>query len=408
MPDISQTAAHRHLPRPAATLPPRAAFFLLASITASFLAGSSAPTPLYPVYQAEWGFSATMVTCIFAVYAIALLAALLVAGRLSDHVGRRPVLIAATLAQAATMVLFATADGLVGLLVARVLQGLSTGAAVAAVGAGMLDIDKTRGAVANAFAPPLGTATGAILAGLTVHFLPAPTVLVYGVLGVVFVAQAIGVAFMAETVAPRAGAIASMMPQLNVPPRARNALMLAVPVLLAAWAFGGFYASLGPALVGRVFGLDASLLGGIVLFVLAGSGAASILLMQHHAPERMMSAGAWALVIGVAVVLAAISLHSASMFFAGSVVAGVGLGAGFQGAVRTVVPHAAPHERAGLLSVIFVVSYLALSVPAVVAGWLVSHGGSIPATAREYGFVVIALALAALVGTIGRRVPSRA
>ena len=122
----------------------------------------------------------------------------------------------------------------------------------------------------------------------------------------------------------------------------------------------------------------------------------------------MMSVGAWALVIGVTVVLAAMSLHSASMFFAGSVVAGVGLGAGFQGAVRTVVPHAAPHERAGLLSVIFVVSYIALSVPAVAAGWLVSHGGNIPATAREYGVVVIALAMAALLGTIGRRAPSRA
>jgi MFS family permease len=399
---------HSPADRPTATLSPRAAFYLLASITASFLAGSSAPTPLYPVYQAEWGFSATMVTCIFAVYAVALLAALLVAGRLSDHIGRRPVLIAATLAQAATMLLFATADGLAGLLVARVLQGLSTGAAVAAVGAGMLDIDRTRGAVANAAAPPLGTATGAILAGLTVHFLPAPTVLVYGVLGVVFVAQAIGVALMAETVAPRAGALASLMPQFSVPVRARHSLILAVPVLLAAWSFGGFYASLGPALVGRVFGLDASLLGGVALFVLAGSGAASILLMQHHEPHRMMSVGAWALVIGVTVVLAAMSLHSVFMFFAGSVVAGVGLGAGFQGAVRTVVPHAAPHERAGLLSVIFVVSYIALSVPAVAAGWLVSHGGNIPATAREYGVVVIALAMAALLGTIGRRAPSRA
>ncbi|HEV8503535.1 MAG TPA: MFS transporter [Casimicrobiaceae bacterium] len=408
MPATTHSPADRPTTRLAATLSPRAAFYLLASITASFLAGSSAPTPLYPVYQAEWGFSATMVTCIFGVYAVALLAALLVAGRLSDHIGRRPVLIAATLAQAATMLLFATADGLAGLLVARVLQGLSTGAAVAAVGAGMLDMDKTRGAVANAAAPPLGTATGAILAGLTVHFLPAPTMLVYGVLGVVFVAQAIGVALMAETVTPRAGALASLRPQFSVPVRARRSLMLAAPVLLAAWSFGGFYASLGPALVGRVFGLDASLLGGVALFVLAGSGAASILLMQRHEPHRMMSVGAWALVIGVTVVLTAMSLHSASMFFAGSVVAGVGLGAGFQGAVRTVVPHAAPHERAGLLSVIFVVSYIALSLPAVAAGWLVSHGGNIPATAREYGVVVIALAMAALLGTIGRRAPSRA
>jgi MFS family permease len=84
-------------------LSPKAAFYLLASITVTFLAGSLAPTPLYPIYQAKWGFSALTLTAIFSIYALALLGALLVAGRVSDHVGRRPVLIVATIAQALTM-----------------------------------------------------------------------------------------------------------------------------------------------------------------------------------------------------------------------------------------------------------------------------------------------------------------
>src|SRR5499425_2782986 len=111
----------------ARTLSPRASFFLLASLTVSFLAGSLAPTPLYPVYQAEWGFSALTTTEIFGVYAIALLGSLLVAGRLSDHVGRRPVLIVATLVQAVVMFIFATANGVAALILARVLQGVATG-----------------------------------------------------------------------------------------------------------------------------------------------------------------------------------------------------------------------------------------------------------------------------------------
>ncbi|MEA3177335.1 MAG: hypothetical protein QOI59_858, partial [Gammaproteobacteria bacterium] len=111
-------------------LSPAVAFLLLASLTVSFLAGSSAPTPLYGVYLAEWGLTPLMITLIFGIYALAVLMALLVAGRLSDHLGRRPVLLAATLAQAVTMLLFVTATGLTGLLVARVLQGLTTGAAV--------------------------------------------------------------------------------------------------------------------------------------------------------------------------------------------------------------------------------------------------------------------------------------
>src|ERR1700742_2866145 len=107
----------------------RAGFYLLASITVSFLAGSSAPTPLYPLYRAAWGFSPVTVTIIFGIYALAVLGALLVAGRLSDHIGRRPVLIAATLAQAVAMIVLGTADGVSGLLIGHVIQGLSTGAA---------------------------------------------------------------------------------------------------------------------------------------------------------------------------------------------------------------------------------------------------------------------------------------
>src|SRR5712691_11372397 len=89
-----------------------ASFYLLASITVSYLASSSAPTPLYPIYQAEWGFSPLAITFVFGIYAVAVLGALLVAGRLSDFLGRGPVLIVATMVQAATMLLFAFADGL--------------------------------------------------------------------------------------------------------------------------------------------------------------------------------------------------------------------------------------------------------------------------------------------------------
>src|SRR3984893_5386843 len=157
-------------------------------ITVSFLAGSSAPTPVYPLYMAQWGLTPLMITVIFGIYALAVLLALLVAGRLSDHLGRRPVLLTAALAQAASMVLFGTATGLTGLLVARVLQGLTTGAALGAVGAAMIDLDKTRGTVAHAVAAPFGTPTGALVAGalvagVLVQYLPFPTHLVYAVFG---------------------------------------------------------------------------------------------------------------------------------------------------------------------------------------------------------------------------------
>ena len=138
------------------------------------------------------------------------------------------------------MMIFASAHGLAALIVARVVQGLATGAAIGAIGAGLLDIDRSRGTVANSVAPMAGTAMGGILSGLMVQYLPAPTHLVYLVLAVIFVVQAGGVALMPETVAPRPGALASLRPHLRVPAELRGAVLLAAPALVASWALAGF------------------------------------------------------------------------------------------------------------------------------------------------------------------------
>jgi len=112
--------------------------------------------------------------------------------------------------------------------------------------------------------------------------------------------------------------------------------------------------------------------------------------------------GATVLLAGVAIAVNSLSYQSATMFFLGTALAGSGFGTGFQGAIRTVVPLAAPHERAGVLSVIFVVSYLAMGVPAVIAGYLVARQGDLFVTAREFGAVIMVLAALALVGTLRR------
>jgi predicted MFS family arabinose efflux permease len=384
-------------------LPARAAFYLQASIVTLFLAGSSAPTPLYAVYQDEWGFSPITVTVVFGVYAIVVLAALLVVGRLSDHIGRRPVLLVAIALGALAMVIFATADGVPMLILGRIAQGLATGAAVGAVGAGMLDIDRVKGTVANGVAPISGTAIGALGSGLLVSYLPSPTRLVYLVLLAAYVVQGVGVALMAETSPRKPGARASLRPQFALPSAVRGPLLVATPVLVAVWALGGFYASLGPALIGTIAGSSSLVLGGLALFILAASGAITIVVVRNLAPRAVMLLGVGALLAGVATTLVAISASSEPMFLVGTAIAGVGFGGGFQGALRTIVPLAEAHERAGVISVVFVVSYLALGLPAVVAGFLVVDSGGLVTTAREYGIAVMALAALALVGLAWRR-----
>lgn len=377
-------------------IPPRAAFYLLASIAVSFLAGSSAPTPLYPIYQQLWHFSPATVTVIFAAYAIALLAMLLVAGRLSDHVGRRPVLMVAAVAQALTMVVFATAEGVVALFAARVLQGLATGAAIGAVGAGMLDLDRDKGTIANAVAPAMGTALGGLVAGAMVRWLPAPTHLVYVALAAIYLLQGLGVALMAEPGARRPGALASLKFQWRAPRSTHAPLLAAAPLLVAGWAIAGFYLSLGPALIHRVFGLDSSLAGGVAAFLLAGSGSLAVLLLHRTHERHMRISGAGALAIGMSASLAALAFHATAAFFVAAVIAGAGFGLGFQGAVRGVMARVGASERAAVLSVIFIVSYLALGLPAIAAGFVVARTGYLVETALGFGGLVVALAAVAL------------
>jgi predicted MFS family arabinose efflux permease len=387
------TTAARRLPR-------KVSFYLLTSIVVFLLAGSSAPTPLYSVYQAEWGFSPITTTVVFGVYALAVLVSLLTVGSLSDYLGRRPILLVALAVQVVTMVIFATADGVPVLMAARVLQGLSTGAALGAVGAGLLDLDRARGTLANAVGAPLGTASGSLLAGLFVQYLPAPMHLVYLTLGVVFVIQAVGVTFMAEMSTPRPGALASLRVRFALPATVRRPMLVAAPALIAVWALAGLYGSLGPTLVRLMVGRTSFVLGGLALFVIAGSGALTVVVLRSRAPRTVMFIGTIALLAGVGLTVLAVYATSAAGFFVGSAVAGVGFGAGFQGAIRTVVPLAAPHERSGVLSILFVISYLAMGLPAVIAGVLVVHGGGVLATTRDYGIAVMVLALAALLGLL--------
>jgi hypothetical protein len=266
----------------------------------------------------------------------------------------------------------------------------------------MLDINRVRGATTNAVAPILGTATGALLSGIFVQYLPVPTHLIYVMLIAVFVLQAVGVLLMAETGQPRPGARQSLRIQVGLPTEVRSAFLAAAPALVALWALPGFYASLGPALTRIITGSASPVLGGLGLAVLAGGGAASVLLTSHVRPDRQMVLGTIGLLLGVALTIVSVDELSSALFFAGTAVAGAGFGGSFQGAIRTIIPLARPHERSGVLSLLFVVSYLALGVPAVIGGYLVVHDGGLLSTARTYGIAVLVLAGLALVGNLAR------
>ncbi|MFK3795994.1 MFS transporter [Pseudomonas sp. NPDC088444] len=384
-------------------LSPRTRFWLLASITLSFLAGSSVPTPIYPIYQSAWHFSAVTITLIFSVYALSVLAALLVFGRVSDYIGRRPVLLVTTAMQLVAMYSLGTANGLGDLITGRVLQGLSTGAAVSAVGAGLIQLHAQRGAIANAIAPVSGSAIGALLGSVMVQFIPFPTHTVFAVLAGVLVIQFIGVVMLKDTQPSRPGAIRSLIPQFSVPAQVRSAMLIASAVFIAGWAVAGFYASLGPGLIKHVFELPASAIGGLALAAFSGSGVAAILAMRMRSARTFAWAGSLGLLMGMVSVLVSLHLHSLLFFFLGIAMAGAGFGAGFQGGIRLVVALARPAELAGVLSVSFLCCYLGMGVPAIAAGYEVANGADIVVTAQVFGVVIMGLAVLAMLGLLRTR-----
>jgi MFS family permease len=383
------------------------ALLLLSSLIVSMLAASAAPTPLYAIYQREWGFTPITTTIVFGIYAVAVLVSLLFAGRLSDYAGRRPVLLGALGGQLVSLVVYATAAGVPELTAARVIQGLSTGAALGAIGAGLLDVSRERGALANSLSPGIGTGSGALLSALFIQFLPAPTRLVYLVLAGVMVLQVAGVVLLRETVTTSRVPASALVPDVKLPRAVRGPVLAAAPVMFAVWAMVGLYGALGPSLVQALTGSSSIVLGGASLTMLTVTAVASVYLLRNRPAGTVMMAGVAGLVAGVALTLAALETGSSALFFAGLAVSGVGFGAGFQGGIRTVVPVAAPHERAGVLSLLFVVSYLGMGVPAVAAGFLAVHGAGLIGAARDYSVALLVLAALAFAALIRGRAAAR-
>jgi MFS family permease len=389
-----------------------ASFWLLAALLGFLLFAASAPSPLYTVYEERWRFSSATLTVIFAVYAFALLVALLTTGRLSDHLGRRPVLVLALVVQIAGMVSFVVADGVATLYLARILQGLGTGIATGAISAWLLDLqppdNPSRGGVVGGIAPMAGLAAGALGSGLLVQYGPAPLRLVYWLLAGVYMAALAAMFLIRDTAAGTPGWLRSLRPEIGVPPPARSLFAASAPALIATWALGGLYLSLGPSLAASLLRSDSRVAGGLVIAALAGVGAAASALVRSASPGLIVSRGSLALIVGVALTLVAVALDSTAGLYLGTALAGLGFGPAFSGVFRGLAPLAPPDQRSGLLASIYVVSYLAFSVPAIVAGVAAAHYG-LSDTTYGYGLVVIVLAALTTTAVSRRRTaPARA
>jgi MFS family permease len=396
-------AAGKHSQR---TAPSRAAaLWLVAGVLCLLFFAAGAPSPLYGIYRAQLRFSTTTLTAVFAIYALVLLITLLVFGSVSDSLGRRRVILAALTVTAGACAVFVAAHSVGLLFAARALQGLAVGTATGALGAALIDLQPEGSGLASLVttaAPLLGLGAGALGSSALAQYGPTPTRLVWWLLLGASVAAAAGVLAMPEPGTRRAGILASLRPRVGVPRQARATFATAVPCLIAVWALSGLYQSLGPSLAAQVAGSRDLLWGGLLVFLLTGVAAAATVAFRGLTPRTAMLAGCLVLLAGIAVTFTAVATTTAATFLAGTAVAGVGTGLALLGVNRILIPLAPPGQRARLIAAIFIISFLGLSIPALIAGVATAHFG-LHRTALAYCTAMAALVAVAAASLMLRR-----
>ena len=377
------------------TLPDRAAYGVAASVIGLGLFASVTPSPLYHSYSVLWNFSPLTLTLIYATYALGVLASLLVAGGVSDDVGRRPVLLASLAILMASSVLYVFADSAAWLFAARGVQGLATGAALSAASAALLDLhprrDPTGVGLTNAIASVTGLGLGILVSSSLVQLGSAPRVLPYVVLLVLFSLAAAGALLMREPVVER-GAFRLTIERPSVPAAVRRPFVLAGLAVLSSWSIGALFFSLGPQLSAELFDTNNVIAegGGIVLLT-AAAGVAQVLTVRTPA-WIAAGAGSIALAAGMGLIVLAAAAGSGTVYLAGSILAGAGFGAAFLGGLRALVAAIPPTHRASVMSAFYITAYASLSIPAVLAGLAVGHLG-LETTFEIFGAIVAAIAL---------------
>lgn len=385
-----------------ARLPRSVAFVLVAYAFGATMLGTTLPTPLYPLYQREFGFASLLTTVIYAVYAAGVIAMLLLAGRASDGIGRRGVMLVALACSAASAVVFLTDAGLPALFAGRVLSGLSAGLVTGTATVALVEMAgparRTGAALIATGINMLGLGCGPLLAGLLAAYAPAPLRLPYLTDLVLLVPAAVGILLVPET-APE---VTGRLPRPQRPAVAREARAVFVPAavaVFAAFAVFGLLTAIEPGFLATVLHRPGRALAGLVVFsMFAGSAAGQVGL--SWVPTRVaLPAGCLVLVAGLAGVAGALLGGSLPLLVAGTVVVGVGQSLSFRAGMAAITAAAPAQRRAETVSSFFVVAYVGISIPVVLVG-VVAALTSLRTAGLTFTAAVAALSLAALAGVL--------
>jgi MFS family permease len=355
--------------RPSA--PRSVAFWLVAFVLTVTMLGTTLPTPLYDLYQAQWHFSSVVITVVFAVYAAAVLAALLLAGRSSDQAGRRPVLAVALGASALSTVVFIVAPDVGALVAARILSGLSAGLMTGTATATLTELVPPpagrRASLVATAANMGGLGLGPLVAGLFAQYAPHPTTLVFEVYLAFLAAAGLCLLLVPETVSARRRP-ALRFAGLGIPGPGRGEFIAAGLAGFAAFSLLGLFAALAPTFLGSVLHEHSLAVQGAVVFSLLAVGTLTQVALSRFSSRRVVLTGLGVFLAGLALIVTALAQASLALFLAGTVAGGVAVGAIFLGSLATANRLAPPGQRGQVISTFFVACYCGLIIPVIGVG----------------------------------------
>jgi predicted MFS family arabinose efflux permease len=363
-------------------------FWGVAYVYVVLLTGTNLPTPLYRGYERAFGFSPLVVTLIFSAYVGTLIPSLLLAGPLSDAIGRRRVLLPAVGVALAGAVCFALADGTGWLFAARAVQGVAVGAASGALTAALVELEpngnRPRAAMVSAMALFAGIGAGPLLAGALAQYTAHPRVVPY-LVEIALLALALGVIWRipGDATASRWRPRRPQIPRSILSPFTGAATMG-----FLAGAVTGLFLTLVPSYLLKLAGSSNLALAGAAVALMFGASAASQYLGYGRTGSRLRIGGLGMVLVGFVLLIGAGSAGSLPLLLSATGVAGVGQGLAFLAAV-TEINHVAPAQRrADVLSSFYLVTYLGTGLPVIGAGFLATAIGLL--TAVRYFAAVMA------------------
>ena len=362
--------------RPRSRVSHGAGFWIVAITFLLVMAYSTVPTPLYPLYQQRDGFPVWMITVIFAAYAVGVVFSLFFVGHISDWAGRRRMVLIAVLISALSAALFLVWASAEGLIVARLVNGVSIGVLTATATAHLGELRAASRPNENAIIAASvagvanlgGLALGPLIGGLFAEFLPDPLTLPHVVFLVVLLLAAIAVTAVPETVTVPTGPVHYRPQRLAMPAGSRGAFIAAGCGAFAAFALLGLFTSLAPSILVGTFHEGDHLLAGATTFTVFGAAAAGQIILARLKLGTQGVVATISCAIGLAAVAAGALIPELAVFILGGLVAGLGVGVLFKSSIATASSLAQPERRGETLAFLFLIAYCGLALPVLAVG----------------------------------------